>query len=269
MPEGDTYARAASRLRAALVGHTLTRVAGSAPAARRWSGRLTGRRVEAVRTHGKHLMVDLEHEVSIHTWLGMPGSWRVAPAARRTPADPGAVRLLLATREWQAACVAAPVVEVDRREVIEHGLRRLGPDLLAADLDRDALVERLGLYPRQRPVADLLLDQRVAAGLGNEYKSELLFLAGIHPATPVGEVEVERLVALMERGRRLLEANRGRGRRVTTGLPGRGRELWVYDREGKPCRRCRSAIAASFLGAPPRITYWCPACQPAPTAATR
>jgi endonuclease-8 len=103
------------------------------------------------------------------------------------------------------------------------------------------------------------LDQRVVAGIGNVYKSELLFMAAVHPETPVKSLSDETLHDIAGRAGKLLRANVGPGPRITTGQQGRGREAWVYGRAGEPCRRCASAIEESRLG--DRLTFWCPTCQ--------
>lgn len=272
MPEGDSYTRAASLLRPGFLGRELVAVDG-VPAVRKASRRLVGRRIEDIRTHGKHLLVDVEGDLTIHVWMGMPGRWWVRNGAERAQVegefergfDRGAIRLELRSDRAVARCYAAPTVEVDRRKVIDHNLRRLGPDVLDDEFDVDSYLERAALLPGATTVADLLLDQRVLAGVGNEYKNEVLFLERLHPTTPIAALDEQRVRALAERSRRLMLPNAERGgARVTTGMPWNGG--WVYDRAGEPCRRCRTPVAVSHLGAAnPRITYWCPTCQPAPT----
>lgn len=273
MPEGDSYVRAADRLRATIVGHALTAVDG-VPAVRRRAGDLVGRRVESVRTVGKHLLVDVEGGLTIHVSMGMPGRWRISARRGRDPSTGGrgamhargAMRLLLETDDHRAVCSAAPTVEIERRRVVDAALERLGPDLLAEEPDLGDVVRRSTLVPPSTLVSDLLLDQRVMAGIGNEYKSEVLFLERIHPETVrqrLDDADVERLA---RRARRIMLPNAARpGPRATTGLAGRGRELWVYGRTGRPCRRCRTPVVEGWIGERyPRITYWCPACQPRP-----
>jgi len=104
----------------------------------------------------------------------------------------------------------------------------------------------------------------VLAGVGNVFKSEILFAERLHPLTPIGGLDEAALRLLVERAARLLAANRERPRRLTTGVDRPGRRLWVYQRAGEPCRRCAASIAAAWLGTPPRITFWCPSCQPEP-----
>jgi endonuclease VIII len=139
---------------------------------------------------------------------------------------------------------------------------RLGPDLLGPDWDRAEAVRRLRERP-ERHIAEALLDQRNLAGIGNMYKSEALFLTGLHPARPVGVVRD--LDGLIELAQRLLAANRNHPMQSTTGLTQRGAEHWVYERAGQPCRRCRTPIRRTTQGSPPkqRVTFWCPGCQPA------
>lgn len=261
MPEGDTYAQAARRLRSALVGRRLVAVDGVA-AIRARADRIVGADVEAVRTHGKHLLIDLSTGLTIHTWLGMPGRWRLYRSEAAWHEDPGAARVVLDTGEAVAVCFAAPTVEVDRRRVLDHRLRHLGPDILAADLDLPEVRRRVALADPSTPASTFLLDQRIVAGIGNEYACEALFLEGVPPSSPVGGLPVERRVALIERARRLMLPNaRGRGR-TTTGYRGRGRESWVYGREGLPCRRCGAVIAGGRIGADrSRVAFWCPRCQ--------
>lgn len=276
MPEGDSYTRVASLLRPALVGEPLVRVDG-VPAVRRWADRLQGSVVESVRTHGKHLLVDAAGSITIHVWLGMTGWWRITDRrgrsrvegeSQRGDTEAGAMRLLIETAGHVAVCYAAPLVEVDRRRVIEHGLRRLGPDVLGEELELDEYRQRVSLLAPSTMAADLLLDQRVLAGVGNEYKNEVLFLEGIHPETPLSALTPDQIDGLALRSRRLMLPNVERGgARVTTGI--RGMDRWVHGRTGQACRRCRTAILSSPIGARhPRATFWCPTCQAPPTKQT-
>lgn len=268
MPEGDTVHKIARVLRPRLEGERLValwlREQGAVAA-------LAGARVREVAALGKHLLIVLEpavggHERVLHVHLGMHGRWlRVAPDAPPAPAE----RVRLVTEREAFACAKAAVVELLRRgELADHRvLARLGPDLLADELALDVVVARA--RRRDPPtVADLLLDQRVACGLGNVYKSELLFLEGLAPRTPPRALPDARLAALYERGRALLRANLGGWPRTTTGAvrpgtpwpPGMPR-LWVYDRHGRPCLRCGTPIEVDRHGSPARATWWCPSCQ--------
>lgn len=255
MPEGDSVAKNAARLRPVLVGETISSVDGTAPAVRVNSARLIGAEVHGVRTLGKNLVIDLDSGYSIRVHLGMPGRWRMLSEGESSP---GSARLVLGTRRGRAACIAA-TVEVERTPRVDMEMQRLGPDVLDEAFDPDVLVERAKARSDLR-IAEALLDQRVVAGIGNVYKSELLFLAGIHPQDRVEDVPAGALRDIATKAALLMRANVRSGPRVTTGDRRRGREVWVYDRGGKPCRRCGTAIEEERLGG--RVTYWCPTCQP-------
>lgn len=259
MPEGDTYARAAARVGAVLSGQQIEAMAGSATAPRRWSARIIGARVTEVRSRGKRLLITFENGITISSHLGMNGRVRVGRGMRR----PGSESLLLQTSGHHVVFDAARI-EAGRSAVIEAALARLGPDLLEPDFTPEA--SRAGLFPKDRTVSELLLDQRVVAGIGNVFKNEILFLEKVNPVTPVGLLTDRQIESLIERARRLLVANATRPVRTTTGLPGPGGRNWVYGRAGLPCRRCRQAIRKEMIGQPARVTYWCPGCQPGPSA---
>lgn len=260
MPEGDSYTAAARRMRPVLVERPILEVDGSAPAVRKHSAALQQATVTAVRTLGKHLLIDLDDGSTIHVHLGMSGHVRVRTGtAIPTGRQRGALRLGLRTEVGGVAVMAAPTVEIDRRLRVEMGLEYLGPDVLAPEFDFDRFETQASRYPDDASVSDFLLDQRVMAGIGNVYKSEVLFLEKLHPDRPMATVDMDTRGALARRARRIMYPNRARGERNTTGR--RSPSLWVYGRDGEPCLRCRTAITGDFLGAPERVTYWCPTCQ--------
>lgn len=261
MPEGDTVWRTARTLHAALAGAVLVRSDLRVP--RFATADLTGRRVLNVTPRGKHLLTRLDGGLTLHSHLGMDGSWRVFAAGARWRGGPGhRIRAVLGTESRVAVGYGLPVLELLSAAEETAALGRLGPDLLGPDWDPAEALHRLLADP-ERPLAEALLDQRNLAGIGNVYCSELCFLAGTAPWAPVGLVpEPQRLVTL---ARRLLETNRNRAARSTTGERGRGRLLYVYGRAGRPCRRCGTAIASGKPVPKPageaRIAYWCPHCQ--------
>jgi endonuclease-8 len=259
VPEGDSYVHAAHAARPVLLGEQVLTVAGSAPSVRRYSARILGSTVTAVRTHGKHLVIDLESGYSVHVHLAMNGTLRVRPAG---PVRPGPARLLLATAQGVVTVSGTRDVEADRTPAIEaRVLGPLGPDLIADEFDWDDFAKRARGADPATTVADFLLDQRVMAGVGNVYKCEVAFLERLHPAQPIATLDFARLHDLAERSRTLLRANRRPGRRITTG--DYRRPLWVYGRDGRACRRCGTAVRRAWFGsAEPRVTYWCPGCQP-------
>jgi endonuclease VIII len=257
MPEGDAVWLTARRLHQALAGRVLTRSDFRVP--RYATTDLTGQLVTEAVSRGKHLLVRTGNGVTVHTHLRMDGSWRVRPARERV-ANSHRIRLILANQDWQAVGYQLGVVEV-LPTASEHAVvGYLGPDLLGPDWD-PAEAERRLRSDAARPVGEALIDQRNLAGIGNVYKAELLFLRGISPWRPVGEVaDVAALVGLAQR---LLDTNKERFGMVTTGVARRGEETWVYGRAGRPCRRCGTPVRSADQGPGPegRITYWCPRCQ--------
>jgi endonuclease VIII len=257
VPEGDTVWYAARRLGEALTGRQLTRTDFRVP--RYATTDLTGRQVTGSLSRGKHLLTRVEGGVTVHTHLKMDGAWRVRPAGER-PAGGHRIRLVLGNDTWQAIGYQLGIVEVlptaREDEVVGH----LGPDLLGPDWNPEEAVRRLEATP-QRQIGDALLDQRNLAGIGNVYKSEVLFLRGIQPWRPAGQVGD--LAGLVDLAHRLLDANKNRIGHITTGLAQRGAEHWVYGRGGRQCRRCGTIISRADQGPDPetRVTFWCPNCQ--------
>lgn len=261
MPEGDTLFRAARRLQP-LVGEQASRVGGSARAMQAWGPRLAGRTIQRVESRGKHLVIGFEGGLALRTHMGMTGVWHLYAVGERWRKSPGKARVIVETAEHVAVCFAAPEVSAGTTADIEAEISHLGPDLLAEEFDAAAAVARAAAS-KAETAADLLLDQRVMAGVGNVYKSEVLFLERLHPRTPREALTGEQLTGLADRARKLLWVNRNRATRNTTGY-GRNADLWVYGRERRPCRRCGTEIETELLGDHERTTYWCPRCQPAP-----
>lgn len=251
MPEGDIVWYTARRLREALAGRVLTRSDFRVP--RHATADLTGQTVTESVSRGKHLLIRTDAGLSVHTHLKMEGFWRITPVG--APPRDHRVRLLLANEEFQAAGYRLGVVDLLRTRDEHRVTGHLGPDLLGPDWDADEAVSRLRRDPG-RPVAEALLDQTNLAGIGNLYKSEVLFLSGVSPFRPIGDVPD--LPAMVERARVLLDSNKDRIDQVTTG---NGRApSWVYGRRGRPCRRCGTRIETETQGE--RVTFWCPRCQP-------
>jgi endonuclease-8 len=269
MPEGDTIARAAAVLHQALAGQVVNGfVSELAPVAAVHDDHpVTGRTVERAVAHGKHLVLAFSGGLLLRTHMRMHGSWHLYRPGERWQRAPRHMRLCLDTAPW----IAVAFDVYDAELVPGHDPARraavslLGPDLLSPALDVAAVATRLGAEGA-RAIGDVLLDQRVAAGIGNVFRSELLFLAGVHPRTPAGALSVERCAALVQRAVVLLRANArvGAGRRVTTGRLAPGEALWVYQRTTAPCRRCGTPIESAAEAPLTRRVYWCPRCQPAP-----
>lgn len=267
MPEGDTLYRTAAGLRPYLVGRTVLAARATRGAQ---VGRLVGASVDSVDTIGKNLLMRFSNGLEIRTHLRMNGTWhRYRPGERwRRPAARAV--LVLEVEGAVAVCFDAPVVELfdARAETLHPALAPLGPDLLAEAFDPAEAVSRLRDPARvTATVGEAILDQRVMAGVGNVYRSEILFIERVDPFATVASVDDATLDRLVATARRLLLANVGRGRgpeRSTTegAREAGGAALWVYGRAGRPCRRCGSAIRTASLGTDlPRTVWWCPSCQ--------
>jgi endonuclease VIII len=300
MPEGDTIYRAARTLNTALAGRIVTRFeSGLALLAQIDRAEpIAGRTVESVKAAGKHLLMTFSGqpplalgpvarfgEVSpnpssaakadglvLRSHMRMNGSWHIYRPGERWQMSPRAMRIRIDTDEWLAVAFNVYVAEFVRSDALHRHrpVAALGPDLLG-DFDFARALELM----RQRSATsmhEILLDQRIIAGLGNVYKSEILFLSGIHPDTPAGTVSDTAWQALIELARGLLKANvtassgqgieTHRGLRRTTGRMNPENRLWVYSRSGQPCRKCGTPIASRKDGDAARVTYWCPVCQP-------
>jgi endonuclease-8 len=257
MPEGDVVWYTARRLHEALAGRALTRSDFRVP--RLATADLTGDVVTETVSRGKHLLTRTANGFTIHTHLKMDGAWRVRPAAEQVR-DSHRIRLLLANEDWQAIGYQLGVVELIRTSDESRVTGHLGPDLLGPDWDGAEAVRRLSAEP-DRPIGEALLDQRNLAGVGTVFTTEMLFLRGIDPWRPVGEVDD--LHALVDLGHRLLDANKTRPGHVTTGDTRPGHENWAYGRAGRPCRRCGTPIRRGEAGPPgqERLRFWCPNCQ--------
>jgi endonuclease-8 len=269
MPEGDTVWLAAQRLHDALAGRELRTSDFRVPQLATTD--LTGREVLEVVSRGKHLLTRIDGGLTLHTHFRMDGTWHLyRPGEQRRGGPDWQVRVILTNTEWEAVGYRLPVVELLETEDEHRVVGHLGPDLLGPDWNTDEAVRRLRADPGGE-VGMALLDQRNLAGLGNLYRIEMLFLRGLSPWLPVSDVPD--LPGLVEVGRRLMLTNRGRVEQSTTGSLRRGETHWVFERTGRPCRRCRAPIRSTEQGAAPyqRLSYWCPHCQlgPAPDVPAR
>jgi formamidopyrimidine-DNA glycosylase len=260
MPEGDTVFLAARRLRQALAGRLLTRTDFRVP--RYATTDLTGRTVDEVASRGKHLLVRVAPDVTIHTHFRMDGTWRTFRAGRPWRGGHGwQIRIVLANAEFDAVGFRIPVIDVVPRAKESELVGHLGPDLLGPDWDADEAARRLAGEP-DREIGEALLDQRNLAGLGNLYKTELCFLRGVSPWTPVREAG--EMASWVDLAHRILTANIGGYVQSTTGDTRSDRKNWVYGR--RTCLRCGGPIRRGDQGVAPweRVSAWCPHCQPGP-----
>lgn len=259
MPEGDTVYIASQRLHTALAGRTVTRFDLRTPALA--LADLTGATVTEVVPRGKHILMRFSTGQSLHSHLRMDGGWRIGPAQSRPRGRDYEIRALVGNADWLAAGFRVHDLKLVATDAESEVVGHLGPDLLAAEFDRAEALRRFAAVPA-RPIGEALLDQRLTAGIGNVYKSEVLFLNRLSPFLPVAEVP--ELGAVLDSSVRLLRGNLSDHSRTTTGWRQPGQQFWVYGRAGKGCRRCGTVVLSCEQGEDPameRITYYCPTCQ--------
>ena len=251
MPEGDTLFNTALALRPALLGESLTAVNIRARGMYRLRVGDTVRSVEAV---GKFLEIVVERGLALRTHLHMTGVWHLYEQGERWRRPRHLARAVLETESHVAVCFAAPTVEVG--PAADDRLAHLGPDLCHADVDLDAVLERVAGSDSSTEIAEVLLDQRLAAGIGNVYKNEVLWACEVSPFRPLADVDEPMRRRLYETAAEQLQANLGRWKRQT-----HPKGLAVYNRAGQGCYRCFGQIRTIEHGDIGRRTWWCADCQ--------
>ena len=257
MPEGDTIHHAANRIAPVLVGQVPDAVLTPhpRPAGEGWAARLQGSRVTAVRARGKHLLIDFEGDYVLHSHLRMTGAWAVYRRGERWRRSPRRAWLVLRSGDSEVVQFDGPVLELMTalRARGDARLAALGPDVLDERFDERELLRRLRDDDPTRPIGDALLDQRTIAGIGNIWRAESCFGAGVDPWRVTGKVGDEEVLAIVRFAREHMR------RTVETGL--RVRPRAVHNRAGQPCPRCSATIRARGQWEDNRTVYWCPACQ--------
>jgi endonuclease-8 len=279
MPEGDTIYRAARALEKAIAGRVVTgfetglaklaRVNDDAP--------LVGRVVEKVESRGKWCLIYLSGDLILVTHMLMSGSWHLYRTGERWRMRRDQMRVVIRTADWEAVGFNIPVAEFHTARSLERcsQVPKLGPDILSESFTLEGGVARLAAYGRESgdaEIAVVLLNQRVLAGLGNVYKSEVAFAAGVNPFRAMKTITSREMEAMVDVAERYMKANvvdgagdgivTYSGNRRTTHAMDREERLWVYRREGQECRRCGTAVMMRRQGVQARSTYWCPRCQP-------
>ena len=277
MPEGDTIYRAARALQKAIGGKVVTgfdtglaklaRVNDDAP--------LVGRVVEKVESRGKWCLIHFSGDLILVTHMLMSGSWHLYRNGERWQMGRSRMRVVIRTAEWEAVGFNIPVAEfhTERSLARSSEVPKLGPDILSGSFTVETGVERLIAYGRENPDAEIavvLLNQRVLAGLGNVYKSEVAFAAGVNPFRAMRTITQREIEVMVDFAHRYMKANvvdgKGdgivtySGNRRTTHAMDREERLWVYRRQ--ECRRCGTLVMMRKQGVQARSTYWCPECQP-------
>jgi endonuclease-8 len=274
MPEGDSIFRAAQSLHRVLSGHIVTRFETAYAHLDRVDvdTPIVGRTIEKCAAAGKHLLITFSGDLILRTHMRMNGSWHLYRHGERWWRGEHMMRVRIDTADWIAVAFNVPVAEfvTPRQLTTRDPVAQLGPDLLGETFDRDEAIRRI-VASGQRAIAHTLLDQRVVAGIGNVYKSEVLFMTGLHPETPSSAVPPATLERMIDMARGVLKDNvvEGTSPRIQTCRNLRqlnpasehDESLWVYGRRGKPCRKCGTPIEMKKTGLEARSTYWCPNCQ--------
>lgn len=275
MPEGDTIFRSARALDRALAGGTIKRfeTAYAHLASVDDDKKLVGRTVERVEARGKWLLMYFSGDLILLTHMRMNGSWHLYRTGERWRRSRRDVRIVIETADWSAVGFAVPVAEFHNASSLHRKttIPVLGPDLLKQDFDLAEAIARIQQIADGQ-IGEVLLNQRVMAGIGNVYKSETCFICGVNPFREVRTLDRSQLDLLVFTARKFLALNVAEdangeistyaGLRRTTHTSDRTARLWVYGRRGEPCRRCGAPIEMRKQGTGARTTFWCPVCQP-------
>jgi len=312
MPEGDTIYRASRALEKALGGRVVTAFeTGLAPLARvDDDAPIVGRTVVKVEARGKWCLIYFSARVGFgsatptsqnrnvgHPVVGagpgdggsiilvthmlMSGSWHIYRTGEKWWMPRSKMRVAITCGEMQAVAFNVPIAEfhTERSLARSSQVPKLGPDILSEGFTVDAGIAAMTQHAQQHPEAEVgvtLLNQRVMAGLGNVYKSEVAFAAGVHPFRRMSTFTAREIERMVEASARYMRANVSEGssagatgaivtysgKRRTTHAMNSSDRLWVYGREGEECRRCGATILRRMQGTQVRSTYWCPQCQP-------
>lgn len=279
MPEGDTIYRAARAIQKAIGGKVVTQfeanVATLASVAD--DKGIVGRTVEKVEARGKWCLIHFSGDLILLTHMLMSGSWHIYKTGEKWWMGRNRMRCAITCGEYQAVAFNVPVTEFHTARSLERESQvpKLGVDILSDEYSVEAgvraLRERMASHPDDE-VAVALLNQRVLAGLGNVYKSEVAFAAGVNPFRRMRTLTDREMEVMADVSQRYMKANvldgsgdgivTYSGNRRTTHSMDRSDRLWVYGRQGQECRRCGANVMMRKQGEQARSTYWCPSCQP-------
>jgi endonuclease-8 len=278
MPEGDTIFRTARTLNRALAGKSITAFRSAFPLLTRFDDDtpLAGQLVDRVESRGKWVLIYFSGGGILATHMLMNGSWHIYRPGERWQQPAINMRIVIETSDFVAVGFSVPVAEMYTVQSLarEQRIPPAASDVLGPDFEESSAVESLLAF-RDMELGDALLRQKVLAGVGNVFKSEICFAAGLHPFRRVNTLTRAQAAEVVSIARQQLGSNvleesgsrivtyRGRRRR-TTHRDDPGESLWVYGRTGKPCRRCGEPILRRLQGADARATYWCPHCQRMP-----
>ncbi len=278
MPEGDTIFRTARALGRALAGKPITGFRSTFPRLTRFDDDtpLAGQTVELVESRGKWLLIHFSGGGTLATHMLMSGSWHIYRPGEKWQQPRINMRIVIENGEYIAVGFRVPVAEMHTAQALvrQRRIPRAEIDVLSERFDANATARSL-LAHVDEEIADVLLQQEVMAGVGNVFKSEICFVTGLNPFRAVATLTRGQADEAIAAARRLVKANvledsgdaivtYGGRKRRTTHESDPGASLWVYGREGEPCRRCGEPIRRRLQGPDARVTFWCPRCQPMP-----
>jgi endonuclease VIII len=278
MPEGDTIFRTARTLDRALAGKPVTAFRSTYPLLMRFDDEtpLAGQSVESVEARGKWLLMHFSGGGILVTHMLMNGSWHIYRHGERWQQPNANMRIVIENSDYVAVGFRVPVAEMHTAESLRrnHKIPTADRDVLRPDFNAAAACTRMATHENEE-IGDVLMNQRVLAGVGNVFKSEICFVTGVNPFCRVDALAENQLQALVTAAQHLISSNilddsgdvivtYGGRRRRTTHESDASASLWVYGRQGKPCRKCGEKIQLRLQGRNARLTYWCPYCQPMP-----
>ncbi|MEZ6128668.1 MAG: DNA-formamidopyrimidine glycosylase family protein [Planctomycetaceae bacterium] len=260
MPEGDTIFRAAGNLRKVLEGQQIQAASGRPEVGD--VDALVGRIVTAVEVCGKHLLLHFSGQRVLHSHMGMTGSWHIYRPDDVWHLSQSAAGIQLQTSRFIVVCFAPKILQLVSQQTLSRNsqLQRLGPDILGPKIADDVFLSRMRTQ-NVCPVGEAILNQTVVCGIGNVYKSEVLFLECVHPGTRVADLADDCLLQLLNQATFLMKRNLDNAVRRTR-FRTDAQSLWVYGRQGEACLKCGTPIQMMRQGAQARSTYFCPTCQP-------
>jgi endonuclease-8 len=275
VPEGDTIFRSARTLNRALAGQVVTGFRSMLPKLTRIheDAPVTGRTIESVTSAGKWMMIRFSGDLILLTHMLMSGSWHIYRPGEKWFRRSYDMRIVLETKDYVAVGFMTPIAEFHTEKSLaeREGFKSLGQDVLGEEFDEQQAVSALKSRS-DLEAGDALLNQSLLAGVGNVFKSEVCFACGVNPFKSMYAVTTEEAAELIRVSRKYLLANvtdksgdqivTYTGQRRTTNRMRPQERLWVYGRNGFPCRKCGTEIVSKKQGKDARITFWCPRCQP-------
>lgn len=278
MPEGDTIFRTARALTRALAGRPITCFRSNYATLTRFNDDtpFIGQTVERIEPRGKWMLTYFSGGGILVTHLLMNGAWHIYRPGEPWQVAVQHMRIVIENSDYVAVGFHIPVAEMHTAQSLARD-RRIPPparDVLKREFDAEAAIDRIAACASEE-IGNVLMNQRVIAGVGNIFKSEICFVNGVNPFALVSSLSRQQIDSLVRSAQQLLAANvlENSGNTIATWrAPIRsptcrtqpGENTWVYGRAGSSCRQCGESIRSRPQGPDVRTTFWCPRCQPLP-----